>query len=219
MSQKVSTKTPKTGTQMPLINIDAQQAMTPKVQPAKAPKVKGSASVAPKVKGSAATLSAKPAKPKAKQKTKLEQATKVERPIFKPGKRIFYLRERNKENPKQKGRPFGCVAYEFAKVNDNTYSFRCGLSLLNKNYDNWDRVKAREIAVGRCDLNPTISFVFTEHKAKQELQSLKEKFVSSSNYEVLFTLQELLRFHPMTKVTKAIDAKLAEYALLKNDGT
>lgn len=231
MSQKVSIKTPKTGTQMPLINVDAAQEPTVKVKPAKAPKASKAVARETSAKTAAspaATKGPKPKTAKVEQKTEAKQVSAVERPLFKTGMRLFYLRERGQEitekmpdgsekKVRRKGRPFGCVAYEFSKVNE-TYSFRCGLSLVNKKFDNWDRVKAREIAVGRCSQNPVIMFDFTSAEAKHELEFLKEDFTSSSNYEVLFTLQELRRFHPMTRVTKAIDAKLAEYALRKNDG-
>ncbi len=239
MSQKTSVKSSKTGTQMPLINVDAEQAPSAESKPVKAraarkvpaaSKASAKSGVSPVATKATKPKTAKPKAPKVEQKADVPQHSNVERPLFKQGQRIFYLREpvvktaederneRDGKNVRRKGRPFGCVAYEFTQLSDTMYSFKCGYSLVNKKFDSWDRAKARNIAIGRCSLNPIIAFDFTAKSASNILESLKEEFVSSSNYEVLFTLKEIRAINEMTRVKKAIDAKLAEYALRKNDG-
>jgi hypothetical protein len=226
MTKKVSTKVSNGSTQMALIDVDDASVSTTKVKPAKAPKASKSGAKAAEVsaaQGSAKTKAAKPSKPK------VEQESKPERPLFKPGQRIFYLREpvvktiaeleeelkaeTETKKVRVKGTPFGCVAYEFKKVTDTKYSFTCGLSLVNHNFDDWNKAKARNIAIGRCQLNPTISVDFSESEAKAMLKNLQAKYVPTSNFEVLFALEELMDFHDMKKVVRAIKATLKDYSL------
>lgn len=147
------------------------------------------------------------AAPKAKQPVskksapeKPSDATK-NMPLLRLGRGLFYLRDKPLEN-QTKGQPFGCVAFEISKENSK-YTITYGMSLLNKDHDNWNRELGRRIAQQRLEHHPSGKVVMTTNQIKETSKkyNIREDLFRKGEFSLLMVLSSLKAGHEIKEHT------------------
>lgn len=146
------------------------------------------------------------AAPKAKQpvsKSTPEKTSDAARnmPLLRLGKGLFYLRDKPLEN-QTKGQPFGCVAFEISKENSK-YTITYGISLLNKDHDNWNRELGRRIAQQRLEHHPSGKVVMTTNQIKETSKkyNIREDLFRKGELSLLMVLSSLKAGHEIKEHT------------------